>query len=58
MQLLWPLIKALGADPILISVVGQDDIASNTLEELEKLQIKNSLIQDKGGPLLSKKIHR
>ena len=48
-------IKALGADPILISVVGQDDIASNTLEELEKLQIKNSLIQDKERPTTFKK---
>ena len=48
-------IKALGADPILISIVGSDEIGSKTIQELDKSEINHILFEDKERPTTFKK---
>ncbi len=48
-------IKALGAEPILISILGSDEIGSKAIKELDKLEIKHILFEDKERPTTFKK---
>lgn len=48
-------IKALGADPILISILGSDEIGSIAIQELNKVNINHSLIEDQDRPTTFKK---
>tara|TARA_B100000242_G_C43044298_1_gene487301 strand:- start:477 stop:1988 length:1512 start_codon:yes stop_codon:yes gene_type:complete len=48
-------IKALGADPILISILGSDEIGSKAIKELDKLEISHILLEDKQRPTTFKK---
>ncbi len=48
-------IKALGADPILISILGADEIGSKAIQELNKLEINHILLEDKARPTTFKK---
>ena len=48
-------IKALGAEPTLISVIGNDENGSNAISKLKKIEIRNYLIKDKKRPTTFKK---
>ncbi len=48
-------IKALGADPILISILGSDEIGSKAIQELDQSEINHILFKDKERPTTFKK---
>ena len=48
-------IKALGAKPILISLIGNDEIGNKTIKDLDEIGVKNILIKDQNRPTTLKK---
>ncbi len=48
-------VKSLGAEPILISVIGEDSVGNQALNELKKIQVNNILIRDPNRPTTFKK---
>ena len=48
-------IKALGAEPILISLIGNDEIGNKTINDLDKIGVENILIKDQNRPTTLKK---
>ena len=48
-------IKSLGAEPLLISVIGNDEIGDTTIKDLDKIEVENVLIKDQNRPTTLKK---